>query len=73
MSMWQPIETAPRDGRILRLFIPGRPDLEGMKGRWNNSSEEWESHPVTMTLGPELEVPDPTFWMPLTPHPDNTR
>jgi hypothetical protein len=64
MTEWQPIETAPKDGTVVRLYIPDHPGLEGMEGRWNEYSCEWESYPRRVTLGQEWLVPDPTMWMP---------
>lgn len=62
MSEWQPIETAPKDGTIIRLYIPGHPKMEGMEGRFYDG--EWEPYPQMWTLGSARNVPDPTFWMP---------
>jgi hypothetical protein len=65
MSEWQPIETAPKDGTVVRLYIPGHPELEGMTGRWDMFYKDWAAHPMPMTLGKEKSVPDPIYWMPL--------
>jgi hypothetical protein len=65
MSEWQPIETAPKDGTVIRLYIPGHPELEGMQGRWDRFENEWQAYPLFGTLGRAKDVPDPIYWMPL--------
>lgn len=67
MAEWQPIETAPKDGSVIYLYIPGHPELEGMRGRWSLFSGEWEPYPQVLRLGPAREIPDPIFWMPARP------
>ena len=62
--MWKPIETAPKDGTVVRLYIPGHPELEGMTGQWDNFDGEWKPYPRRYTLGRGGEVPDPIYWMP---------
>jgi hypothetical protein len=64
---WQPIETAPKDGRGILLFADG----EVWLGRWGYSEpsgsyaeeKEW----VTPSEGPgyNSQIENPTHWMPL--------
>lgn len=72
MSQWQPIASAPKDGTVIRLYIPGHPELEGMTGKWCSLNDEWIADPLPYSFGPPKEVPDPTMWMPArkaqTPH-----
>lgn len=53
---WQPISTAPKDGTLIILFVPG---LQGVcPGRWLCNADEgwWSSYGRTA---------NPTHWMPL--------
>lgn len=62
MSEWQPIETAPKDQRLL-LFFP----TAGMvaTGYWAIFDEAWQGEPFT-----EEDRPLPTHWMPLPELPE---
>jgi hypothetical protein len=56
--MWQPIETASKDGEFLLTFTP----------HWGVDIERWNGREWTADLddGPsERDAPDPTHWMPL--------
>lgn len=68
---WQPIETAPKDGRFLDLWVPslGRiPNAFWAKeGDWMCSG--WSF--IGFTGKVELYI-DPTHWMPLAPGPGIT-
>ncbi|WP_083235192.1 DUF551 domain-containing protein [Bradyrhizobium yuanmingense] len=69
VSEWKPIETAPKQGRILgyskadgqhvwwwvRHIVPGGAD----RGSWENVSYEW------------YELDQPTHWMPLPKAPNH--
>lgn len=55
---WQPIETAPRDGRAHLLFTRGYAVL----GYWHRPSSRWESLP-------NWEAIEPTHWQRLPPPP----
>lgn len=58
---WQPIETAPKDGRRVLTY---RADFaESMVvAWWSDELDEWRA-----VLG--WQLPDPTHWMPLPPPP----
>lgn len=70
-SQWQPIETAPKDGRCILLYDPLWPgSTEGIeKAAWQifpNHTEgqwwiDWAEMPNNMK---------PTHWMPLPPRPE---
>ena len=68
---WQPIETAPKDGRCILVFVPGDYfPMVGVAGntgdvyvmRWNSHGEggwdQWDSYH-------DLDADAPTHWMPL--------
>ena len=72
-SEWQPIETAPKDGRMVLLF-PSRCWAEdsdrGEVGYWDNDFHDWGG------LGSAAEdYTGPTHWMPLPspPTPEGTQ
>ena len=64
MSEWQPIETAPKDGRAIMVWIKGRLELQAHcfapvsicdNGWW------WDD-----STGDQIEpIADATHWMPL--------
>lgn len=70
MSDWQPIETAPKDQRIL-LFRSGHV----VCGRWNDdryarTPRPYWTHDNERTFGVvDARKSPPQFWMPLPPPP----
>ena len=58
---WQPIETAPRDGRTLLLWDASRE--VGILGCWSDEWGGWEQEESY------LEIPQPTHWMLIEPSP----
>jgi hypothetical protein len=61
MTEWQPIETAPRDGRRVLLCRAKHPEpWSAHTGYWHKSREIWSP----MGMYPERN-PNPTHWMPL--------
>lgn len=70
MSEWQPIKTAPKDGR---LILYATADWVSV-GRWNSEVDQWReiNNHWTDTWGGE---DFPTHWMPLpappAPHREN--
>ena len=58
--MPHPIETAPRDGTVVRLFNDKWP--ASMTGYWRDGA--WHAEKKVWTLGPGREIEDPTHWMP---------
>lgn len=65
MSEWQPIETAPKDGREL-LGVDAEGDMGVMfygmgSGRWLAHAFAWTAYAATRDLVPC----EPTHWMPL--------
>ena len=63
MSEWQPIETAPRDGRPLLCFISGADPVEQRYVlRWVDDRYEkgWQE-----AGGEQWAMYEPTAWMPL--------
>lgn len=62
ISMWQPIQTAPKDGReILMFYTPADGGLRPpLVVAWDTMGECW------LAVGFEVEVlSEPTHWMPL--------
>jgi len=63
MSAWQPIETAPKDGREIILFFPTYKENQIAVYRYNEDGPlAWEG------IGgwSDVEGEDaPTYWMPL--------
>jgi hypothetical protein len=72
MSEWQPIETAPKDGRLVRLRNAEyyRPDL---LWEWRKGRRQWETVHFTPMRKVRAKWNDahggPTEWMPLPPPP----
>jgi hypothetical protein len=63
---WQPISTAPKDGKPFLAFFPD-PDFSpgtGMEVMW------WESSENTFLINDEVRVMSATHWMPLPPPPE---
>jgi hypothetical protein len=65
---WQPIESAPKDGTVVR--VNGPHDLYPMDAQYVRFANEWYPVPQRLTLGREQIIPDPTHWMPLPEPPD---
>ncbi len=72
MSEWQPIETAPKDGGSVLLFI----DRTAIEGQWDNETRadgyvygdgKWvvDSLPSHGCGCCSYDNPEPTHWMPL--------
>lgn len=75
MDDWQPIETAPRDGRYILGWIPGvgvmhwhgcNGDIVGMC--WGAEKADNSGYWVC----PHYFKPEPTHWMPGPPPPKGT-
>lgn len=73
MSEWRPIETAPKDGQLVRLF-----DRTVFDGFWHVEESRWRPAMQHRSLNGEYahwgnarEVA-PTQWMPLPAPPDPT-
>ncbi len=63
MSEWQPIESAPKDGRQMLLFVPWKlnlPDIE--VGAWSMYAHSWLI--PDRQCGGDVEC-EPTHWMPI--------
>lgn len=61
---WQPIETAPRDGTLVDLWLTdGRRETEC---RWSTSVGGWWRFDENAT---DVPVDNPTHWMPIPPPP----
>ena len=59
MSEWQPIETAPKDGKLILLWVPGKEyGLMKWEGIWDDRLHGCRG---------------PTHWMPLPEPPDETK
>jgi len=68
---WRPIETAPKDGTRVDLWV--RAQHNGMEFRqpdcgWNGDIEDWRSEQLPHPLSRYHWTP--LFWMPLPPPPD---
>jgi len=56
---WMPIETAPRDGRIILVSFPDPSRLHGQfVAYWCDECDEWKFHVAGVVRGA-------THWMPL--------
>ena len=79
--MWQPIETAPKDGRNLLLWMDRkdyRPDFPCI-GRWSCTDMKHKFSSVLrcdgackMAWETGFHGDPPTHWMPLPPPPEET-
>jgi hypothetical protein len=66
-SGWQPIETAPKDRKILACWHVPATKLEGHydePARWDYATVEWWDSRGSWQDGSDFP-PDPTHWMPL--------
>jgi hypothetical protein len=61
----QPIETAPRDGAWILVWLP--PDGHGRDGHWDKVS--WCRYAQGF-LTEEVWLNNPTHWLPLPPDPE---
>lgn len=60
---WQPIETAPKDGRLLLLL---RGVLcYGYFFKGDDGSSGWITSKIGRNADPMMSIEDPTHWMPL--------
>jgi hypothetical protein len=69
VTQWQPIETAPKDGRSILVWAPGQ---EPEKAKWDSQPDcncwcidvvgPWDCNPLYFV---------PTRWMPLLPPPED--
>lgn len=66
-SQWQPIETAPRDGTDVLIYVPYYPDGARIETGWFSSKGYWESY--SRLYAGEHHSPlcrlQPTHWQPL--------
>ena len=67
---WQPIETAPRDGRTVLLAEPVDGKVFTTPGHWLEDYGGWWEHGSHPTDYVDLPVENPTHWMPLPPPPE---
>lgn len=64
--MWQPIETAPKDGTLILIAKGGASAWHNMfAGYWDEGLGEFKYHR-------DGYVRNPTHWMPLPPPPETT-
>jgi len=61
MDRWQPINTAPRDGRTVLAYLPA---LAGLPTRQDVVAICWAGGWATAYSGACLDT-EPTYWMPL--------
>lgn len=63
MSEWQPIETAPRDGTIVRVW---REEFGEFVMAWNDKRSRWEGKhwgPIrALSIWWDIDAPQPTHW-----------
>jgi hypothetical protein len=67
MDRWQPINTAPRDGRTILAYLPAN---AGLPTRQDVVAICWAAGWTTAYSGAYLDT-EPTYWMPL-PDPPGT-
>lgn len=58
MSEWQPIETAPKDGEMVLLFVPLKHNGKFHMGAYRFDNGHWWTDSHTF-------VSNPSHWMPL--------
>jgi hypothetical protein len=59
-AMWQPIETAPKDGTPINIFVPeNRPERRVLTAYWSDAG--WVICSGSIVLG------KPTYWAPAPP------
>jgi hypothetical protein len=73
MKMWLPIETAPKDGTSMLLWIEGRYHIGG----WSRTGDisypfAWVNEYGDIIARPWQGDPEPTHWMPLPDPPTAT-
>lgn len=67
---WQPIETAPKDGTDVWLFIPDDEPNQAV-GYFDVSDDEYQFWSYRESLVNEVfGSANPTYWMPLPPPPE---
>ena len=70
---WQPIETAPKDGTIVRLRCETRPDFSEPIMYWDKRRKRWAGFAYAIARRYRTfwdpELPQPTHWCPLPPAP----
>lgn len=59
---WQPIETAPKDGTEILLFVDPKPQV----GAWHPKAKDW----IDQSWEYFFQGPGPTHWMPLPEAPE---
>ena len=62
---WQPIETAPKDGRTILLLEPHFAASIVTPGRWFEDEQGWWEHGSHPTDYADQPVENPTHWMSL--------
>lgn len=74
--LWQPIETAPKDGTVIDLWMAG-PNNSGARrpNCWWGGNTWWCDNDLIQGYdGPEFYVNDvPTYWMPIIAPPNTTQ
>lgn len=65
MSEWQPIETAPKDGKDVQVYVTE--SREQFVAFWSESDDGFCF--ATTKEGKPILVKTPTHWMPLPPPP----
>lgn len=64
--MWQPIETAPKDGTKVLLFFPGpfndKAENGIVTGQWTGNTDRWWLSAIWASSNAHQ---NPTHWMPL--------
>lgn len=76
LTIWQPIETAPKDGSRILLFIPRQssrfyPGWGGypLIGQWQNNEESTDGYWAYSVNERKPLKRQPTLWMPLAAPP----